>query len=131
MQISVVDVTETRLVLSAPLPPNINHRRTAFGGSVSAMAILSAWSLLHTRLRDAGIEARLVIQRNTVHYDLPITGTFTATASVPGDGVWETFLRTFSRRGKARIAVSSVLEYEGSVAARFEGWFVALSPAVC
>lgn len=131
MQISVIDVSEARLVLSAPLAPNINHRRTAFGGSVSAMAILSAWALLHTRLREAGVDARLVIQRNTVHYDLPITGTFTATASAPVDGMWETFLRTFSRRGKARIAVSSVLEYDGAVAARFEGWFVALAPSAC
>ncbi len=129
MQISVVEASEARVVLRAPLAPNINHRLTAFGGSVSAIAILSAWSLLHTRLRDAGIEARLVIQRNTVHYDAPIEDTFTATATVPGEGVWETFLRTFARRGKARIGVSSVLESAGVVAARFEGHFVVLSPA--
>lgn len=129
MQVCVVDVSETRLVLSAPLPPNVNHRETAFGGSVSAMAILSAWSLLHTRLRASGIEAQLVIQRNTVHYDLPIAGTFTATASLPGAAAWEAFLRTFARRGKARIAVPAVLECAGEVVARFEGQFVALAPA--
>lgn len=129
MQISVVETTESRLVLRAPLPPNINHRETAFGGSVSAIAILSAWSLLHTRLRHAGIEARLVIQRNTVHYDAPIEGWFTATATLSGEHVWETFLRTFARRGKARIVVSSVIDFRGKVAARFEGHFVALAPA--
>ena len=129
MQVSVVEASDARIVLRAPLAPNINHRETAFGGSVSAIAILSAWSLLHTRLRHAGVEARLVIQRNTVHYDAPIEGPFTATASGPAEGGWETFLRTFARRGKARIAVSSVLEVGDLVAARFEGHFVALAPA--
>jgi thioesterase domain-containing protein len=129
MQVSVVETAADSVTLVAPIEPNINHRGTVFGGSISAVAILAAWSLLHTRLRHAGVEARLVIQRNTVHYDAPIEGPFTATASVPAEGGWDTFLRTFARRGKARIAVSSVLEVGGLVAARFEGHFVALAPA--
>lgn len=126
MRVAVVDVSDTRLVLSAPLAPNINHRETVFGGSLSALAILSAWSLVHTRLRALGLEARLVIQRNTVHYDQPIAGTFTATATLPSPQTWDAFLRTLSRRGKARIALSSVLECDGAVGGRFEGHFVAL-----
>lgn len=57
---------------------SINHRDTVFGGSASAVAILSAWALLHTRLAGAGIASRLVIQRNSMSYELPIDGSFTA-----------------------------------------------------
>jgi thioesterase domain-containing protein len=83
MQIAVENVTEEYVVLGAPLPPNINHRDTVFGGSASAVAILSAWSLLHTKLTGAGYKSRLVIQRNTMNYEQAIIGYFTARAQAP------------------------------------------------
>jgi thioesterase domain-containing protein len=113
-------------VITAPLAPNINHRETVFGGSASAVAILSAWSLLHTQLQSAGMPSRVVIQRNTMSYDLPILGKFTASSyfDVPTD--WQGFLRMLTRKGRARITVSSVLEYEGKAVGQFQGEFVAL-----
>src|SRR4051812_8071949 len=68
MQVAVDTVDVHGVVLRAPLAPNINHRDTVFGGSASAVAILAAWSLLHTRMRQEGIAARLVIQANTMDY---------------------------------------------------------------
>lgn len=126
MQVSVLSVNEASVVLSAPLAPNINHRDTVFGGSASAVAILSAWSLLHTRLAGAGMASRLVIQRNTMHYDLPIDGAFTARAFIEQAQAWTSFTRMLARKGKARIAVSAVLEFDGHIAGRFSGEFVAL-----
>ncbi|HDS01486.1 MAG TPA: thioesterase [candidate division Zixibacteria bacterium] len=125
MAVSVVVAGPEEVVLSAPLTPNINHRETVFGGSASALATLAAWSLLHIRLRAEGFSSRLVIQRNTMDYDLPIDGTFTARASVDQVSDWSRFVRMLSRRGKARVAVASVLEYNGQVAGRFSGEFVA------
>ena len=66
MQVSVLAVASTGVTLRAPLAPNINHRDTVFGGSASAVAILAAWSLLHTRMRADGVSARLVIQANGI-----------------------------------------------------------------
>jgi thioesterase domain-containing protein len=66
MQVSVLDAKEDCVVLSAPLAPNINHTETIFGGSASAVAILAAWSLVHVRLKGAGIAYSIVIQRNTM-----------------------------------------------------------------
>lgn len=126
MQVSVVQASPQEVVLSAPLAPNINHRDTVFGGSASALAILAAWSLLHTRLEAEGLASRLVIQRNTMSYEQPIVGTFTATATAPDAVAWKQFLRMFGRMGKARITVASVLHFEGAVTGRLEGEFVAL-----
>lgn len=127
MQVSVLSVTDDAVVLSAPLAPNINHRDTVFGGSASAVAILAAWSLLHTRLSGAGIASRLVIQRNTMSYELPIDGAFTANSFIEQAQEWARFTRLLARRGKARITVSAVLEYAGQIVARFSGEFVALT----
>lgn len=127
MQVAVVSIESESVVLQAPLGPNINHRDTVFGGSASTLAILAAWSLLHTRLRGEGISSRLVIQRNTMDYLEPILGSFTARATLTDPEDWARFKRMLSRKGKARVTISSVLEHEGRVVGRFGGEFVALA----
>jgi len=127
MQVAVVEIGTEQLVLEAPLAPNINHRDTVFGGSASALAILAAWSLVHVRLREAGLPSRLVIQRNTMEYERPMVGTFRARASLDTGADWSRFLRILTRRGKARIHVLAILEYEGQDTGRLTGEFVALA----
>lgn len=126
MHASVVSVADDAVILRAPLAPNINHRDTVFGGSASALAILAAWSLLHTRLQRAGISSRLVIQSNTMDYQLPILGEFTARSFIKYPEAWQRFVGTLTRKGKARISVTSVLEHAGKIAATLEGEFVAI-----
>ena len=126
MQVSVVAVAPEQVVLRAPLAPNINHRETVFGGSASALAILAAWSLLHARLSDEGVRTRLVIQRNSMEYLGPIPGAFVARASLEAPAQWPLFKRMLSRKGRARVAVTAVLEHEGGVVGQFAGEFVAI-----
>jgi thioesterase domain-containing protein len=126
MEVSVVSVTADSVMLSAPLAPNINHRETAFGGSMSALAILAAWSLLLTRLKDEGLDARLVIQRNEMAYERPIQGEFTARSALADPEQWQQFCRMLTRKGRARIALTAVIESAGQVAGRLSGEFVAL-----
>ena len=127
MQVAVVAVEASGVTLAAPLAPNINHRDTVFGGSASAVAILAAWSLLHTRMRAEGVAARLVIQNNAMDYLLPIAGDFTARSALGEPDQWSRFMRTFARMGRARLRVTAELESDGQVAARLSGEFVALA----
>lgn len=129
MQVAVESITRESVVLSAPLAPNINHRDTLFGGSASAVAILSAWCLLHTRLAGEGISSRLVIQRNSMTYESPVEGSFTAVSFLATEDDWPRFLRMLERKGKARISVHAELRFNGLVAGRLEGEFVALGDA--
>ena len=126
MQARVLEASLETVALSAPLAPNINHRETVFGGSLSAVAILSAWSLLHLRLTQAELPGRLVIQRNEVDYLRPARGDFTARAALSEPEAWPAFVRLLTRRGMARMSVLSVLEQGGEVVGRFRGDFVAL-----
>ena len=129
MDIRVISVDSDAVILKAPLAPNINHRDTVFGGSSSALAILAAWSLLHTRLRAEGIESQLVLQRNTMEYDKPIPGDFTARSSLARAEDWPKFTRTLARKGKARLTVTAVLQHEGRMVGKLEGEFVAFGKA--
>jgi thioesterase domain-containing protein len=126
MQISVLEANKECVILQAPLAPNINHTESVFGGSASAAAILAAWSLIHVRLKQAGVVSSILIQNNNMSYEKPIHGTFTARSFLAQPEAWEVFMRTLLRRGRARIAVSSVLEYEDQLAGNFIGNFVAI-----
>ncbi len=129
MGVRVVLANEDSIVLSAPLAPNINHRDTVFGGSASALAILAAWSLVHVRLAQAGLSCRIVIHHNSVDYDAPLLGGFTATSRLAEPESWGRFARTLERRGKARVSVVCTLEGDGAVCGRFKGDFVVMDTA--
>ena len=44
------------LVLSSPLAPNINHKGTAFAGSLNATATLAGWGTIWLVLRERGMD---------------------------------------------------------------------------
>ncbi|WP_218018785.1 YiiD C-terminal domain-containing protein [Novosphingobium rosa] len=125
MQVAVDAAGSDSVVLSAPLEPNINHKHTAFGGSICTLGILAAWSLVHLRLLEEGLRCEVVIQSNQMEYDLPITGRFTAASRLPDPAIWPHVLKTLTRRKLARIEVHSDLMFEGKVAGRLSGRFVA------
>jgi len=125
MAVSVLSITPDSVVLRAPIGPNINHRDTVFGGSASALAILAAWSLLHTRLLAEGISCRLVIQRNTMEYLRPILGEFIARSYLAQGSDWHRFTHIIKRNRKARICVESELRYLEQTVGHFAGHFVA------
>ncbi|MGD8939112.1 MAG: thioesterase domain-containing protein [Gammaproteobacteria bacterium] len=128
MGVEVRNSDVDKIVLFAPLAPNINHRDTVFGGSASTLAILSAWALLHVRMTDKSVRPRLVIQQNTMSYDKPIFGDFYAVCHYQAKAQWDRFDTTLERRGRARITVPAVLECQGEEVAKFEGRFVAVMP---
>ncbi len=111
--------------LSAPLAPNLNHRNTAFGGSLSALAILGGWTLLHLALRERGVPHRIVIQRSTTDFAEPVKGEFTATSTLPDAARWERFLATLRCHDRARVVVQGSLTSSAGVGGSHEGVYVA------
>jgi thioesterase domain-containing protein len=126
MGVRVNVATPRRVELAAPLAPNINHQSTVFGGSASALAMLSAWTLVHLGLRHEGIEAATVIQRNAMSYAAPMHGDFIAICARADDAAWRRFVKTIARHGRGRITMRAHLMCDGRQTATFEGDFVAL-----
>jgi thioesterase domain-containing protein len=128
MGVEVVTATTEGVTLSAPLEPNVNHHDTVFGGSASAVAILSAWALLYLRLKDAHQQWGIVIQRNTMNYERPITDRFTASSVLPDPTSWSRFLGSLARKHRARVHIGSILHCNGEQVGALEAAFVALCP---
>lgn len=127
MAISVLDASPLGVSIEAPLAPNVNHRATAFGGSVAALAILTGWALVHVRLRAEGLVTRTVIQSSSVHYDAPIHGAFRAVSDPVEAQAWQRFTRAITKHGKGRLHVSVQVLADGSPVASFTGAYVAIA----
>ena len=81
--------------------------------------------MLHLRLEAEGIANQLVIHRTSVDYLLPVKGAVRAAARLDGAD-WDSFRHMLERRGKARLNVVAELLFDGQVAARLTGEFVAI-----
>lgn len=128
MEVRVVSCGVDAVHLSAPIAANINHRNTVFGGSASALAIVSAWSVVHLGLQNTpDAAARIVIQKNSMTYDEPIDSDFAAISPGPKRETWDRFLKTLHRKGIGRITLRSTIFAAGAPAAQFEGSFVAIA----
>jgi len=114
-----------RLTLSAPLAPNVNHKDTAFAGSLTAVATLSGWGLVWMLLREADLPGQIVIQDCSVRYLRPVTRDFAATCNVPGTEAVERFVATFRRRGVARLELRAEIHEAGQLAVELTGRYVA------
>src|SRR5262245_59469418 len=85
MVVEVILSGEEGIRLRAPLPPNINHRQTAFGGSISTLAMTAAWSYVHRRLQSMEMPARVVVSNSETRYLQPAKDDFEAWCPMPPD----------------------------------------------
>ena len=125
LEVRVKSCSELEIQLVAPLNPNINHKNTVFGGSLSVIAVLAGWSLVYMRLE--GIKNEIVIQESTMSYLKPAHAEFYAVSTYQESKLWEKFSHSFTSRGKGRIQVESHVFCKGEVVAAFSGVYVAFN----
>jgi len=125
LEIGVESCSSSEIKLTAPLEPNINHKDTVFGGSLSVIAILAGWSLVYMRLN--GIQNEIVIQESAMSYLKAARGSFSAISSYEETANWLRFDRSFTKRGRGRIQVESKVMCEGECVATFKGTYVAFN----
>lgn len=124
MQVQSPLLDAAGLSLSAPLAPNINHERTAFGGSLVSLATLACWGYLWLLLEDER-GMHVVVNEANMHYLKPVTGALTARCAAPDAPALQRFLDTLARRGKARLELKAAITQDGVLCAEYTGSFVA------
>ena len=127
MGITVSGFDDCSVTLNAPLQPNLNHRHTAFGGSIATLGILAGWSLLYIRLQQYPVMPRIVIQHSSTDFIAAAETGFSASCVVPSDKVWQRFIETLQRKQRSRIRLVSEILANSGVVARHTGDFVAIS----
>ena len=123
MGLRVVANDENGFVVEAPVALNSNHLRTAFGGSINAVATLAAYGFLWVELNDAA--AHVVVAESSIRFLRPVRETIRATCQRSGANDLAEFRARFTDKGKAAITLRVNVTETGETAAEFEGWFVA------
>lgn len=111
------------LRLAAPLAPNINHKHTAFGGSLYSLAVLCGWGLLHIKLVEAGLNKHIVIQESSIRYLRPLNQEMLAECCVD-EAELDRFLRTLEKHDRARISLAVAILPGAQPAVEFSGRYV-------
>ena len=110
--IEVIELTDTSLTLSAPLSNNINHKCTAFGGSIYSVAVLSGWGLLYSLLKRHKLSGHIVIQQSNTKFIKPVDADITAKCTFDSTVQYQKFLKTYQRKGIARIKLLSQIKLD-------------------
>ncbi len=125
LQLTVVDSRAEKVALLAPFAANCNHHHSVFGGSISLLATLCAWSLVHLNFPE--YHGKIVIQEGSTRYLKPARGDLTAVCETENPEEWAECAKMLASRGKGKINVSCRLFSEGEVAAEFAGRYVVLA----
>jgi thioesterase domain-containing protein len=123
MGVRVVAHDENQFIVEAPVALNSNHLRTAFGGSINAVATLAAYGLLWLGLRDYAVH--VVVAESSIRFLRPVRETIRAICLRPDHDEWAAFHTRFAEKGKAHITLRVNVMEAGQAAAEFEGIFVA------
>ncbi|MEO9029120.1 MAG: YiiD C-terminal domain-containing protein [Ktedonobacteraceae bacterium] len=126
LEMRVMSYDEHGLTLKAPLAPNINHKRTAFAGSLNAVVTLAGWGLLWLVLQELEIPAKVVIQDSTCSYLRPMSNDFSAYCPKPNAAQIAKMAESLKKRGKARIELRVEVRNATTVAVAFTGRYVLL-----
>ncbi|WP_319380887.1 thioesterase domain-containing protein [Thiomicrorhabdus sp.] len=113
------------LSLQAPLDRNINHKQTAFGGSLYSISVLTGWSLIYLILQESGLEGHIVIQKTQTRFLLPVSTDLMTECRITDPQDKTRFLKTYRRKGLARLHLEvSIGADNGKTQLCFEGDYV-------
>ncbi|MCG7898757.1 MAG: thioesterase domain-containing protein [Candidatus Thiodiazotropha lotti] len=117
MAFRVSSLTDGGITVTGGGEQNHNVHGTAFAGSLYAIATLSAWGLVQSRLPEG---AELVMARGEIEYRKPVIGDIVAHCNIERE-TFDSFLENLRLKGRARLKAVSVIESDGGVAAEFSG----------
>ncbi|GLQ32913.1 YiiD C-terminal domain-containing protein [Litoribrevibacter albus] len=123
MGVEVIDIGKHSLTLKAPLSNNSNMHGTAFGGSLSSLALLTGWSLIHTQVSDQWLpQGDLVIAEAHIVYQKPVATDLVAQAKMD-QAQFNQFIETYKEKGKARLTVEIEVKTDKGPGCRLEGTY--------
>ncbi len=125
MGLLVKDYNEKGLVLSAPLERNLNHKQTAFGGSLNCLVTLASWGMVYLTLKEMKQAAHIIIQDSEISYLKPITHDFEAICPQPEEALLRKFKKMIQKKRVGRISLNCFIYEEGELAVSFRGSYVA------
>jgi thioesterase domain-containing protein len=112
------------LALWAPISPNLNHKSTAFAGSLNSVLTLAGWGLVWLLLKEWGLSGTVVIQESTCRYLHPVHQDFVACCPRPSPPELERLQAQLRGHGKGRLELKVDIYAGERPAVTFRGRYV-------
>lgn len=125
MNIQINDYNSKELITTAPLDININDKGTAFGGSLSTITIISAWSMCWLITKELGYDSNnIVVIKNENSYKRPVTKNIFCYTKKPS---FEEIIRLKNKleeKRSASIKIESSIIEDNNTCVEFIGYYV-------
>lgn len=115
---------EESFTVTAPVSANRNHLRTAFGGSINAVATLAAYGFLWWKLRGED-GCHVVVAESSIRFLRPVREMIWARCLAPEAKAWREFQSALAAKGSGKLRLEVRVEENGLTSAEFGGVFVA------
>lgn len=124
--IKALHASTDKVVLTAPLLNNINHKKTIFGGSLHAVATLACWGLVHINLKNKNLKNQIVITQSETCYHLPVDSDFNVECVLPDRENWERFIKILTAKKRGRIHLSAHIYHKERLCVSYHATFAAI-----
>ena len=125
MKIKIQNYNENELITTAPLKININDKGTAFGGSLSTITIISAWSLCWLISKELGFNSNnIVIIKNETSFRKPVTKDIICHTKKPSKDEIKILKEKLLTKKSASIKIESKIIEDGQTCVDFLGYYV-------
>jgi len=124
MGFEVIEFKPSSVKIIAKLEPNLNHKCTAFGGSINSLMTMCGWAAVFVNIKEFDPNSHIVIQRSNIEYFSPIDMDFIAECKIEKQEVIEKLLITYKKFNRARIKLNVLCREGDKVLSKFEGQYV-------
>lgn len=124
MEIRVIEFSQNRIRISAKLEPNLNHKGTAFGGSINSLMTICGWALVYANIKEIDKDAHIVIQKSNINYLAPIDKDFTAECTLFDEEIKKEFFEMYDRHNKSRLKLKVTCSDKERLLAEYQGQYV-------
>lgn len=125
MELSIVSYDKNKLITKAPLNININDKGTAFGGSLSTMTTISAWSVALLLSKELGVDnSNIVIINCETNFKRPVTKDIICETVVPSKDEIQILKEKLHLKNSGSIKISSQIVEDNNVCVVFNGTYV-------
>ena len=125
MGIDILDINNNELISKAPLDININDKGTAFGGSLSTLTTISAWSIAFLISKKFNIKnSNIVIINSNINFLRPVTKELYCKTIFPSKKEIETLEEKINEKNSGSIIINSNIIENGEICVEFTGRYV-------
>jgi len=128
MELTVEQLSDSTIKLSAPMTANQNNHGSFFAGSIYSLAAISGWGLLtnyaHHHFQGSGV----VVRKGEIEYLHPvIENTLKISCNMPDNKTMEQFVARMNEKGMGRIILTIEITSGDKLAVRFHGVYTVVT----